>query len=214
MKYLLSVPAVLFLIAVKSVWANQDIVVQGLFSGKAVVMIDGQRRILTIGETSPEGVKLIAADTKQATLEVDGKSKNYTLGASVSLNFTKAKSIEEKIFANDRGMFMSVGSINGQSVRFLVDTGASTVAMNTSQAKHLGVRYEKEGVVSTASTASGFVKAYQVRLKSISLGKIKRRNIAAMVIDGVHPGPILLGMSFLGDLKVEKAGNTLMLKSR
>ena len=58
------------------------------------------------------------------------------------------------------------------------------------------------------------MKAYSVHLKSVSLGKIKRRNIKAMVIDGEHPGPILLGMSFLGDLKVEKAGNTLTLKSR
>jgi len=214
MKYLSSVTVILFLMAVENAWAGQDIVVQGLFSGKAVVMIDGQRRILAIGDISPEGVKLIAADTKQATLEIDGKPKNYSLGGTVSLNFTKAKSIQEKIFANNNGMFMSVGSINGQSVRFLVDTGASTVAMNSTQAKRLGVRYEKEGVASTASTASGFVKAYRVRLKSISLGKIKRRNIEAMVIDGVHPGPILLGMSFLGDLKVEKAGNTLMLQSR
>jgi len=111
-------------------------------------------------------------------------------------------------------MFLSVGSINGQSVRFLVDTGATTIAMNTSQAKRLGVPYEMEGQAATVSTASGFVKAYRVRLKSVTLGKIKRRNIETMVIYGQHPGPILLGMSFLGDLKVEKVGNMLTLKFR
>ena len=194
--------------------ASQDIVVQGLFTGKAVVSIDGQRRIIAIGETSPEGVKLIAVDTDQATLEIGGQQKSYTLGAAISLNFAQAKSIEEKVFANNSGMFMSVGSINGQSVRFLVDTGASSIAMNAAQAKRLGLRYETEGRASTASTASGFVKAYRVRLKTVSLGKIKRRNIEAMVIDGEHPGPILLGMSFLGSLKVEKAGNALTLRSR
>jgi len=204
----------ILLLSARPVWANQDIQLQGLFSGKAVVSIDGQRRIIAVGETSPEGVKLIAVDSQQATLEIDGKRANYTLGSSISLNFTKAKSVQEKIFADDRGMFRSVGSINGQSVRFLVDTGATTVAMNTVQAKRLGVRYRTEGEVSSASTASGFVKAYRVRLKSVSLGKIKRRNVEAMVIDGQHPGPILLGMSFLGDLKVEKAGNVLLLKSR
>ena len=204
----------ILLLSARPVWANQDIQLQGLFGGKAVVSIDGQRRIIAVGETSPEGVKLIAVDSQQATLEIDGKQANYTLGSSISLNFTKAKSVQEKIFADDRGMFRSVGSINGQSVRFLVDTGATTVAMNTTQARRLGVRYKTEGEVSSASTASGFVKAYRVRLKSVSLGKIKRRNVEAMVIDGQHPGPILLGMSFLGDLKVEKTGNVLLLKSR
>ena len=213
MKLLFSVVTVFFLMAVESVWASQDIEVQGLFSGKAVVSIDGHRQVIAVGETSPEGVKLISADTNQATLEIDGKRANYALGSSISLNFVKAKSVEEKVFANERGMFMSVGSINGQSVRFLVDTGATSIAMNTTQARRLGVRYATEGKLATVSTASGFVKAYRVRLKTVSLGKIKRRNIEAMVIDGEHPGPILLGMSFLGNLKVEKAGNALTLKS-
>jgi aspartyl protease family protein len=202
------------LLAASSVRAAQDIVLQGLFTGKAVLSINGQRRVMSLGETSPEGVTLLTVDREQATLEIDGRQQSYTLGAAVSLNFTEADSIEEKVFANERGMFMSVGSINGQSVRFLVDTGATTIAMNTKQAKSLGVRYATEGEAATASTASGFVKAYRVRLKTVSLGKIKRQNIEAMVIDGEHPGPVLLGMSFLGGLKVEKAGNTLTLKSR
>ena len=194
--------------------AGPDIVVQGLFSGKAVVQIDGQRRVLSPGQTSPEGVKLISADTHQAMLEVGGKQQSYTMGSAVSLNFTQAETVEERVFADDRGMFMSVGSINGQTVQFLVDTGATSIAMNTTQAKRLGVRYELDGEKSTASTASGFVTAYRVRLKSVSLGKIRKRNIEAMVIDGQHPGPILLGMTFLGGLQVEKSGNTLTLKSR
>jgi len=209
-----SVIIMLFLMAIEPLYASQEIVVQGLFSGKAVVLIDGQRRIIAVGETSPEGVKLIAADTARATLEIEGKQQDYSLGSPVSLNFTKADRIEERVYANERGMFMSLGSINSQSVRFLVDTGASTVAMNTTQAKRLGIRFKTEGEVSRASTASGFVKAYRVHLKTVSLGRIKRQNIEAMVIDGEHPGPILLGMSFLGDLKVEKAGNRLTLRSK
>lgn len=205
---------VFLLLAASSVRAAQDIVLQGLFTGKAVLSINGQRRLMSLGETSPEGVTLLTVDREQVTLEIDGQQQSYTLGAAVSLNFAEADSIEEKVFANERGMYMSVGSINGQSVRFLIDTGATTIAMNTKQAKSLGVRYATEGEAATASTASGFVKAYRVRLKTVSLGKIKRQNIEAMVIDGEHPGPVLLGMSFLGGLKVEKAGNTLTLKSR
>ena len=194
--------------------AVQGIEVQALFSGKAVLQIDGQRRILAVGQTSPEGVKLLKADSKQATLEIDGKSKDYKLGSAVSLNFKKQESVEEQVFANERGMFLSVGSINGQTVRFLVDTGATTIAMNTSQAKKLGVQYRVNGEKTRVSTASSFVNGYVVKLKSVSLGKIKLKNVEAIIIDGVHPGPILLGMSFLGKLKVEKSGNVLKIKQK
>ena len=196
------------------VLAVQNVAVQALFPGKAVIMIDGQRRVLAVGDVSPEGVTLITADSRKATLEIDGERKEYAPGSAISLSFEKPESLQEKLYANNRGMFLTVGSVNGQSVRFLVDTGATSVAMNKSQAKKLGVRYRIEGQPATASTASGFVRSYRVRLKSVTLGKIKRNNVEAMVIDGNHPGPILLGMSFLRGLKIEKNGDVLLLKQR
>jgi len=196
------------------VFAVSQIEVQALFGGKAIVMIDGQRRTLSIGQTSPEGVKLIDADSKQAVLEVDGKAKTYKPGGAISLSYARPEHHEEKIYADDRGMFRSVGTINGRTVRFLLDTGATTVAMNKSQAKQLGVNYRMNGERVIISTASDNVKGYRVRLKSVSLGKIKQRNVEAMVIDGDHPGPILLGMSFLGKLKVEKAGEIMKIRQR
>lgn len=197
-----------------AVCAVENVSVQALFAGKAVIMIDGQRRTLSVGETSPEGVKLIAADSKKATLEIEGNREEYTPGSAISLSFEEPTTVEETVYANDRNMFLTVGSINGQSVRFLVDTGATTVAMNKSQARKLGLRYRVDGEQTTASTASGFVRSYRVLLKSVSLGKITRRNVEAMVIDGKHPGPILLGMSFLGGLKIEKSGKAMLLKQR
>ena len=194
--------------------AVSRIEVQALFGGKAIVMIDGQRRTLSIGQTSPEGVKLVNADSKRAVLEVDGKEKTYKPGGAISLSYAKPEHHEEKIYADDRGMYHSVGTINGRTVRFLLDTGATTVAMNKSQAKQLGVDYRMNGEHVVISTASDNVKGYRVRLKSVSLGKIKQRNVEAMVIDGDHPGPILLGMSFLGKLKVEKAGEVMKIRQR
>jgi aspartyl protease family protein len=61
------------------------------------------------------------------------------------------------------------------------------------------------------STASGFVNAYRIRLKTVSVGGITETNVEALVIDGKHPGPILLGMSFLGRLSVEHSGNAMTL---
>jgi aspartyl protease family protein len=202
------------MVAATSVVASPRIEVQALYGGKAIVMIDGQRRTLSAGQTSPEGVKLIAADSKQAVLEFDGRRKAYQPGGAISLSYAKPEHHEEKIYADDRGMFHSVGTINGRTVRFLVDTGATTVAMNKSQARQLGVDYRMKGERIVVSTASENVKGYRVRLKSVSLGRIKQRDVDAMVIDGDHPGPILLGMSFLGNLKVEKSGGVMSIRQR
>ncbi len=194
-----------------AVQAVEKLVVQGLFSNKAVIMVDGKRHILGVGETSPEGVKVIAADSRGAVLEVDGEQKKYTMGGAVSLDFAEPKSNKEKIFINSGGMYLTYGSINGRSVRFLVDTGASAIAMNSEQARQLGIRYKKTGVLSGVSTASGFVEAYRVRLKTVSVGSIVESNVEGFVIDGDHPGPILLGMSFLGRLSVEHSGSAMTL---
>ena len=194
--------------------AEPAIAVQALFGGKAIVMIDGQRRTLSTGQTSPEGVKLITADSKQAVFEIDGVQRTYEPGGAISLTYAKPAHLEEKVYADERGMFRSVGTINGRTVRFLLDTGATTVAMNKSQAKQLGVDYRMTGDRVVVSTASQNVRGYRVRLKSVSLGKIRQNNVEAMVIDGDHPGPILLGMSFLGKLKVEKAGDVMKIRQR
>jgi aspartyl protease family protein len=205
---------VLLTVTSVDVAAVPRIEVQALFGGKAIVMIDGQRRTLSAGQTSPEGVKLINADSKQAVLEFDGKRKVYQPGGAISLSYAKPEHHEEKIFADDRGMFHSVGTINGRTVRFLVDTGATTVAMNKTQARQLGVDYRMKGERIVVSTASENVKGYRVRLSSVSLGRIKQNDVDAMVIDGDHPGPILLGMSFLGNLKVEKSGGVMIIRQR
>lgn len=194
--------------------AGPVIEVQALFGGKAVVMIDGQRHTLSTGQTSPEGVKLVTADSKQAVFEIDGVEKTFEPGGAISLSYARPEHHEEKIYADERGMFRSVGTINGRTVRFLLDTGATTVAMNRSQAKQLGVDYRMTGERVVVSTASQNVRGYRVRLKSVSLGKIRQNNVEAMVIDGNHPGPILLGMSFLGKLKVEKSGDVMKIRQR
>ena len=194
--------------------AVNSIEVQALLGNKVVAQIDGVRRTLSIGKPSPEGVELISLIDNGATLKVNGDVKDYLLGSSVSMNYAEPENLEEKVFSDDRGMFLRNGTINGQSVKFLVDTGATSIAMNTSQAKRLGIRYRLEGKVATVSTASGYVKAYEVNLNTVALGAIKQSNVRAMVIDGKHPGPILLGMTFLSSLKVDTKGNVMTLKKR
>lgn len=204
----------LSLLLCSDAFAVEQIEVQALFGGKAMIRIDGVSRTLSSGQTSPEGVRLIEADSKQAMLEVDGVSGVYRPGSSLSLDYRKPSNVVEQVFADDQGMFHGVGSINGRTVEFLLDTGATTVAMNKQQAKSLGVHYRMQGEHVIISTASEHVRGYAVKLTSVSLGGIRQRNVEAMVIDGDHPGPILLGMSFLDKLSVEKDGRTMTLRQR
>ena len=85
----------MFLTFSANVFAVENIVVQGLFSKKAVLMIDGTRHILSVGKTSPEGVKLISANKEGAILEFDGQQKEYKLGSlsTVNTSFEKRKSV-------------------------------------------------------------------------------------------------------------------------
>jgi len=205
---------VLYMVLMPLSYAVSQLEVQGLFSGKAVLLIDGQRHILAAGQTSPEGVKVISADSHFAVLEVDGQQKKYGLGNTVSTVYAKAKTVKEQIAANDNGMFLSYGSINGQSVRFLVDTGASSVAMSSVDAKRLGILFRMNGKETYATTASGVVKSWAITLKSVTVGKIKQKNVPAMVVDGSHPTEVLLGMSFMNKLKVNKEGSMLTLEQK
>ena len=195
----------------QTVNAIDKVEVQGLFSNKAVLLIDGERHIIAVGKISPEGVKVVSVNRSGAVLEVDGKQKQYDLGSAISTSFAERKSRKETIYVNSTGMYMTFGNINGRSARFLVDTGATAVSMNTKQAKQLGIRYDKVGIPAGVSTASGYEKAYRVRLKSVTVGNITETNVEALVIDGDHPGPILLGMTFLGRLGVEHSGNAMTL---
>ena len=203
--------ASIFLLQTYNAFAVEKIEVQGLFSNKAVLSVDGKRHIFAVGETSPEGVKVISASSRGAILEVAGQQKQYDLGNSVSASFAAPKVSKETIYKSSAGMFMTFGSINGRSVQFLVDTGASAISMNIDHARQLGIKVEKDGKPMGVSTASGFVKAYRIKLRSVSVGKIAQQNVEAFVIDGNHPGPVLLGMTFLGRLSVEHSGNAMKL---
>lgn len=208
------ISALLIFFCAATAQAIEKLEVQGLFANKAVLKVDGKRHVLAVGLTSPEGVKVVSVNARGAVLEVDGKQKQYDLGSSVSTSFEKRKSSTEKIFVNAGGMYMTFGNINGRSVHFLVDTGASAIAMNTDQAKKIGIRYQRTGVPASISTASGYERAYRVRLKSVSVGSITQTNVEAFVIEGKHPGPILLGMTFLGGLDVEHSGTAMTLRQK
>lgn len=109
--------------------------------------------------------------------------------------------------------FTSQGKINGKPVEFLVDTGASTIALSSAQADRIGLRYQ-DGIRTYASTASGTAPMYLVKLDSVSLQGITLHNINAGVIDGSYPITPLLGMTFLSRLTMQRKGKMMLLEKQ
>lgn len=190
-----------------------DIIILGLFKNRAIVKIDGKQRTLKKGKTSPEGVKLISADSDIAILEVDGKQQEFKLGRHVSTSFTKKKQAEAKIMPVN-GMYSTTGFINGQQVNFLVDTGATWIAMNAHQARSLGINFRYIGKRSRVSTANGVVPVYRVILDKVRVGEIELTNVAAGVLEGNSPSEVLLGNSFLNRVEMQRQGQVMLLKQK
>lgn len=193
-------------------YAVDDISLQALFKDKAIFLIDGVRRVLSVGEKSREGVRLIAADpsTEQAEVSIDGKRKIIKL-SMVMAGFASAKQTGVTLWASTGGHFHADGAINGLPVRFLIDTGATTVALSGDEATRLGIDYRKFGRLGYANTASGVVRAYALKLDKVELGPIVLYNVDAGVIEGSYPLEALLGMSFLGRLDMKREGNRMEL---
>jgi aspartyl protease family protein len=192
-----------------------DVNVIGLFRGKAVVIVNGSKpRTLNVGEATPEGVKLMSVDREQAVLEIDGKRRSLGMGQSISVAAPSTTGRAQATLAADaRGHYMATGQINGQSVRFLVDTGASMISMNASEAKRLGVNYLK-GQRGYAQTANGPATVYKVRLDTVRVGDISVTDVDALVHDGNALPLVLLGMSFLNRMEMRQDGQTMTLIKR
>ena len=185
-----------------------------LFKGKAIVQVEGTRHVLAVGDTSPEGVKLLSTDTEteEAVVEVGGRRETLKLGV-VMAAFDSGAAESVTLYADGNGFFHADGTINGYPVQFLVDTGANTVAMNSAVAKAAGIDFAK-GRRGFATTASGGAPIYGVSINTIKVGGIVLHNVDAGVIDGPQPNPPLLGMSFLGAMEMKREGNQMTLTRR
>ncbi len=194
--------------------AVKSVSVQGLLGNKAVLLVDGKRHVVKTNASTPEGVKLVSIKGDSVVLEINGQQRTQTMGDNVVFNtrYVAPQSQEVLVTQNNNGLFTTVGSINGLTVNLLVDTGANIVTLNAQHARRLGVAYEEKGDPVMVATASGIVKAYRVTLRSVAVGQIELQNVAAVVMTGPHPAEILLGMSFLGNLEIQRNGNVMKIK--
>ena len=209
-----SIAAALILAAAASAAHATDVSVAGIFPGKAVLVINGGApRTIAVGAKSAEGVKLVAVDGAAATLEFDGKRHRLAVGEhALSSASRDAAQSAVTLTADGRGHFVTTGTVNGSSMRFVVDTGATLVSLGAADAARAGLDYRK-GEPGMAMTANGVAQVWRVKLTSLQVGDITLHDVDA----AVHAQDLplgLLGMSFLNRMEMKRDGDTMTLRKR
>ncbi len=197
-----------------------DILVLGLFKDMAILRIDGKQVKLRAGETTDDGIRLISANSNEAVIEIKGKRETFPLGSHVSISNTPSQEeattgdVDEVRIWPSSGMYLTAGSINGQPVHFLVDTGATWVSMGANQARRLGIDFRYRGEPGYANTANGTVKIYVVNLDKVKVGDIELLNVRGAVLEGNRSSEVLLGQSFLNRTRMERDGEMMLLRKK
>jgi len=198
----------------QNVWSQDlQILVMGLYRDHAVLEINQQQHFLSVGQRTPEGVTLISANSNQAILDIAGRQGVFELNNRVGAMYSAPVAMPVVSIWPTNGMYLTSGSVNGYTVDFMVDTGASVIALNGETAKRLGLDYLSANQIGVR-TASGVELAYSIELESVQLGDISLENVAAVVIDGPEPQRALLGMSFLNAFDMERKGERLDLRQK
>lgn len=185
--------------------AARDIVVKGLLKNMVVLEVDGVQRTIKAGKRSPEGILLVSSNPKQAIVEIDGVKQTLELSRRIGGGSYAAPSKPAaRIPRGVGGHYFTPGRINQREVQFLVDTGATSVVLNSLLAKKLQIDFIN-GQKIPVQTANGVATGYRVMLKNVSVGNVKLDNVEAIVNEGAYPTDILLGNSYLSrvDFKVD-----------
>ncbi|WP_137888588.1 TIGR02281 family clan AA aspartic protease [Pseudomonas sp. 2FE] len=206
--------AAVLLATAGSLWAATQVRVVGLFPGAAVLNVDGLRKLVKVGQTGPGGVLVVSADSHGAVLRVDGVERAYSLSREYSEGFAAPTKTQLSIAKGVGGHYWIAGAVDGHPVQFLVDTGATSVALNDAQAKRLGIDYRVEGQPMMVSTASGTAKAWRITLKRVKVGGLEVLGVEAVVLEGAAPTEALLGMSFLNRVGWREEQGVLVLESK
>lgn len=192
-----------------------QIALSGVAGGKALVIIDGAApKFLSVGQTV-QGVKLLSVEGDAATVDVDGKRQTLQVGgAPVSVGKVRSGGGGQRIVltADPTGHFVPQGQINGKAVQFLLDTGATTVALGAADAKRINLKYE-HGQKVRMNTANGTSTGYLIRLDSVRVGDVVAYDVEAVVSPQSMPF-VLLGNSFLNRFQMQKTNDQLTLEKR
>ena len=190
-----------------------DVSLVGTFGNKAAVLVidGGAPKTVKVGQRAGV-VTLVSVERDHAVIEADGARRTLARGQHYISAAAGDQRQSVTLSADSRGHFYSDGAVNGGAVRFVVDTGATLIALPASDALRLGLDY-RSGKLALTKTAGGLVPVYRVKLDSVRLGGIELSAVEGIVIEqGLDIA--LLGMSFLNRVEMRHEGQVMTLTRR
>jgi aspartyl protease family protein len=208
------VVAVQLLAAAAGVHAASSVMLTGTIGSRAILIVNGAPpKTVAVGETF-QGVKLVSLQAEQAVVELEGKRVNLRMDTPVSIGGGGGTGGGSRIVlpADSRGHFMTQGAINGRAVTFMLDTGATSIALSADDAQRIGLDYSK-GQRVQMNTANGVSSGYKLRLQSVRVGDVEVYDIDAIV--SPEPMPfVLLGNSFINRFSMRRDADQMVLEKR
>jgi aspartyl protease family protein len=209
--HFIAIPFLFFLLCQKT-W-SADVALIGVIGDKAAVLAldGGEPKTVKVGQTW-NGISVVSVAKDRATVKIDGRERVLLQGQHYRGSIPSSSRESVTLAADTRGHFVTEGSVNGIAVRFIVDTGATVVALPGSDARRLGIDY-RAGRRGTTQTANGPVEVFSVKLDNVKVGAIELTSVDALVIEkGLEIA--LLGMSFLNRVEMRREGQTMTLIRR
>jgi len=190
----------------------QDVGLAGIMGSKALLMINGgEPQAVPVGKTI-DGIKLLSVQGDQVIIEVGGRKRPLRVGQH-AIGVSSGDGADKIVMTADvQGHFYTTGTVNGISVRFVVDTGATSIALGPNDARRIGLDL-RQGQRGLTSTANGTVVVTRMPLNTVSIGGVTLHNVEAVVLPTNMP-IALLGMSFLNRMEMQRDGSTMTLKKR
>lgn len=196
----------------------------GTTNNKALIIVDGSApQVLSVGQEY-KGFKLegVQGDTATFTYRLHDKTeKKFSLKIGQAPAQFEGMSSSKKDSGNDeivlsadaRGHFITTGYVNDKSITFMVDTGASSIAIDAADARRMGINYENAPMI-TLSTANGVTTGWVVTLRSVRVQGVEVSGVQAVIGRGIGAGSALLGNTFLKRFDITQTNNQLVLKRR
>ncbi|MBT2323888.1 TIGR02281 family clan AA aspartic protease [Variovorax paradoxus] len=187
----------------------------GTIGSRAILIVNGGApKTVAVGETW-QGVKLVSLAAEQATVEAEGKRVALRMDTPVSIGGGGPGGGGGKrivLPADSRGHFMTQGTINGRTVYFMLDTGATSIALSAADAQRIGLDFSK-GQPIRMNTANGTALGYRVRLNSVRVGDVEVYDVEAVVSEQPMPY-VLLGNSFINRFSMRRDADQMVLEKR
>ncbi|MDH6168391.1 aspartyl protease family protein [Variovorax boronicumulans] len=215
MKPLAFATAACLLAAVAAAHAASSVMLTGTIGSRAILIVNGAPpKTVAVGE-SFQGVKLVSLQAEQAVVELEGKRVNLRMDTPVSIGGgggSGGGGNRIVLPADSRGHYMTQGAINGRAVTFMLDTGATSIALSAADAERIGLDYSK-GQRIQMNTANGVSQGYRLRLQSVRVGDVEVYDIDAVV--SPQPMPfVLLGNSFINRFSMRRDADQMVLEKR